>query len=79
MTKIDIEKANEIRLLLRNTMTKEGLSNPPPDVWKMIKEFVEKKRYKYRCADKWEKDFKPIYNLKKQIIKKELGNLKKSK
>ena len=49
MTKIDIEKANEIRLLLRNTMTKEGLSNPPPDVWKMIKEFVEKKRYKYRC------------------------------
>ena len=30
LTHEDLKKANEIRELLRNSMTKEGLNNPPP-------------------------------------------------
>ena len=42
LTKEDIMSANEIRELLRNSMTKEGLNNPPPNIWKLLKDFVKK-------------------------------------
>lgn len=48
LTKEDIMSANEIRELLRNSMTKEGLNNPPPNIWKLLKDFVKKKRLEFR-------------------------------
>jgi len=32
LTVEDIKKANEIRDLLKNVLTKEGLHNPPPEI-----------------------------------------------